>query len=149
MQALIVYPAGEQPLAELASKLGQAVKKAFLLSKVELVTMDALDSPHLFLQSDIILLGTPCLRNDICWPIQVKIDGLIHKYLKQDFSKKKVSGFCIASDAGEAHRCLSALLWTFNETSAKVLKGLAIMESDGQDDTKTRINEFITLIKNA
>ncbi|MHA1370304.1 MAG: hypothetical protein ACTSWN_05970 [Promethearchaeota archaeon] len=147
MKSLIMFPLEEKSLKDIAFIVAKAIKKNFFGAKVNVITIAELNSPDYFFDNDIIIIGTPCIRNDICWPIQIKIDGIIHKVLKKDFSRKIITAFSLTKEKSDAHRCIKALLWTFNETNAKVIDGISILEEFNEKQINEEIERFIKELK--
>ena len=111
--------------------------------------MDQLDSVEYFLANDLILIGNPCVKGDIYWPMQIRVDALIHLIVKDDFSKKIVSGFTISQECCECERSLNAILWTFTETKARIVDGLIILEHASAAEQERKIEAFVQDLKRA
>ncbi|MHA1791103.1 MAG: hypothetical protein ACTSVI_00575 [Promethearchaeota archaeon] len=147
MNSLILYPPDNARLKLVADFMRNALKKILKSRKVASITLDELNDTLPIMESDLIVIGTPSMKNDIYWPIQVKIDGIIHKVIHDNFSSKKITAFTVSNDVENASRCLDALLWTFNETNATVINGLVIPESMDSNDIQEIIKEFVKKIK--
>nr|MDO8119451.1 hypothetical protein [Candidatus Sigynarchaeota archaeon] len=146
MKATILLPADHNALEKVASDLKQRIESKFKGMKVSILDLDEM-VPDIFLNNQLILIGTPTVKNDIYWPIQVKIDGMMHKILKNDFSSSCISAFTIFSSEADARQAVDALLWTFHETTAKVVDGLCIIEGEGDLPRDARIDTFLEHLK--
>ncbi len=133
-------------MEKVAADLKQHVESKFKGKKAVVLGLDEV-TPESFLNYTLILVGTPTVKNDIYWPIQVKIDGIIHKLLKNDFSKLTISAFTVFSSEADARKALDALLWTFHETTANVVDGLCIIDGDGDREKIARVAAFVDELK--
>ena len=148
MKAVIIVPSGHQELENVATVLQKGLKKHMKIKKSSIISLDVLDSTTFFLDNHVVLIGVPTVKGDIFWPLQVKVDGLIHTVLKEDLSSILVSGFTFSDDLDESTRNLEAILWTFHETSAKVMNdGLHVLNSDNEGTIDQKIKEFLILLK--
>ncbi|MFX0098202.1 MAG: flavodoxin family protein [Candidatus Hodarchaeota archaeon] len=145
-KTLIVIPQGENKLEKIATELKSALQRVIKFKKTEMMALSDIDSTDCFLEHDILILGTPTIKKDISWPVQVKIDAMLHKE-KCDLSTKVVSGFTSSDDFNEANRCLEAILWAFKETNATVLDGLVILDSFTNKEKTKKLKEFIDTLK--
>jgi len=143
-RALIIVPPDDERLQAVALRVKNDLEHLYI--RVHIINLEQLSSPEYFLSNDIILIGNPCVKGDIFWPMQIRIDGLINKVVKGDLLHKLVSGFTISSETNECKRTLNAVLWTFNETSATVVNGLVILETDSLEVQEHKIKEFVHLI---
>ncbi|MHA1682696.1 MAG: hypothetical protein ACTSUE_17285 [Promethearchaeota archaeon] len=146
MRSLIIYPDDFKELGRVAQELDTAMKK-FLKVKNGLMLLKDLVDPASIIDHDIIIFATPCKKNDIYWPLQVKVDGIIHVILKEDFSKKMISAFTFTKNEEEASRCLDAVLWTFHETTANVAKGLIMLDSYSPEKTSEVMKSYMESLK--
>jgi len=147
--ALIIVPPDDDRLQAVALRVKSDVESQMHAKKIHVLNLDQLDSSDYFAANDLILIGNPCVKGDIYWPMQIRVDGLIHRIVKGDFSKKVVSGFTISTDHDESVRSLKAILWTFTETKARIVEGLDILVSDTTDEQEQKIQMFIQQLKHA
>ena len=149
MRIIIIYPHENEVLRRIARLMETLLKKAYWRAKVEIIKLNQIDKPEFFLENDIIILGTPCVSGDIFWPLQVKVDELIHKSLSADFSSKVISAFTVSPGLDDAKRCLNAILWAFRETNAITVSGLPLLSNMAEKEILEKINTFLKSIKKA
>lgn len=143
MKSVIVIPSNEKRLREIATSLKNKLENHSKLKPVKIIYLDDVNSPEIIENNDIILFGTPTVKNDIYWPIQVMVDSYIHKMQKSHLKSKIFSAFTTTKNPDESCRCLGALLWTFNETPAKILESLCLLDGESEQQVSTKIDTYV------
>lgn len=140
MKALILVPRDPGPLQDVAVELQDALRGSG--AKVVNVACIADIRDEAVLEAGILVFAVPSLNGDICWPVQVAVDALVHR-VRHALDGVAVSGFTILPP-GCRDNCpgLAPVLWAFNDTRAVVVAGLELDASVRPDATSERIGEL-------
>lgn len=147
MRTLIIYPAESKALEKIAQDLGKLLKRLFKGKMPTFMMLEELEHIQPFIDHDLIILGTITMKDDIYWPLQVKVDALIHEQVKADFSDKIFSAYTISKDTTNAMRCIDAALWTFQETNAHVAPGLVLVEESSPSRLEEELVSYTRALK--
>ncbi len=147
MNVLIIIPGNEKRLGQVASTIKQSLLSISNLYVVDIIPMDALASPSLIEHYDVIIIGTPTIKDDIFWPLQVIVDALLQKMPREQIARKIATGFTVSDSLADSSRNLEAILWTFTESNAWVLEPLFLHDGDSVERETERISDYIRGLK--
>ncbi len=147
MNVLIIIPGNEQRLGRVALAIKQLLLSVSELAVVDLVPMDAITSPEPIECHDVIIIGTPTIKKDIFWPLQVIVDATLQKMPREQIARKIATGFSISDSLADSSRNLEAILWTFTESNAWVLEPLFLHDGDSVERETERIRDYIRGLK--
>ncbi len=147
MNVLIIIPEDEQRLKQVASTFKQLLLSAANRIEVDIVDIDALSSPEVIERHDVIILGTPTIKNDIYWPLQVAIDAVMQKIPRDRIARKIATGFTVSNSLADSSRNLEGALWVFTESNARVLEPLFLHDGDSGKEETERISDYIRGMK--
>ncbi|MBN2153518.1 MAG: hypothetical protein JW839_18835 [Candidatus Lokiarchaeota archaeon] len=147
MKILIIVPGNEERLKKVASAFKLHLQSASSRTDVDIVMLDALASPEAIERHDVIILGTPTVKNDIYWPLQVAIDAVMQKVPRDQIARKVATGFTVSDSLADSSRNLEGLLWVFTENNARVLEPLFLRAGDSGERDTERISEYIRGLK--
>jgi len=146
MKVLIITP-GDKRLEHVASSFKQLLLSAFDRIEVDIVHLSALASPEIIERHDVIVLGTPTIKNDIYWPLQVAVDAAMHRIPRDQIARKIATGFTISDNLADSSRNLEGILWAFTESNARVLEPLFLHDGDSGAREAEKLSKYIQDMK--
>jgi hypothetical protein len=147
MKVLIIIPGNDQRLEQVALAFKQHLHSASRRIVVDIVSLEDLNSPTPIEQHDAVIIGTPTIKGDIYWPLQVAVDEVMQKIPREQISMKVATGFTISNDLSDSSRNLQAILWVFTESNARVLEPLFLQEGSNIEHQTQRINDYVLGLK--
>ncbi|NMC06893.1 MAG: hypothetical protein GYA24_16865 [Candidatus Lokiarchaeota archaeon] len=147
MKVLIISPGNEPKLGRVALSFKQHLLGIFNRIVVDSIMLEDLQGPALLEQHDMMVIGTPTIKGDIYWPLQVTIDGLMHRIPRGQIATKIATGFTISNSLLDSARNLEAVLWVFKESNARIIQPLILQDGCPEDRMAARIGDFIHDLK--
>jgi hypothetical protein len=147
MNVLIIFPGNEPRLEQVAATFKHLLLSASHRVVVDILPLDALTSPEPIERHDVIVFGTPTVKNDIYWPLQVAVDGLMQKIPREQIARKIATGFTVSDSLADSSRNLEAILWVFTESNARVLEPLFLHDGDSGEQESQKVSAYISVLK--